>query len=570
MRYLALACDYDGTLAHDGRVQAATIAALESVRASGRKLLMVSGRELEDLQRTFDRLDLFDWLVLENGALLYQPEKRTEQVLGERPPAEFAERLTARGVGPLSLGRCIVATWEPHENAVLETIRDLGLELQVIFNKGAVMVLPSGVNKASGLAAALELLSLSPHNVVGVGDAENDHAFLNLCECGVAVANALPMLKERADWVTRGDHGAGVIELCEQLVADDLLSLQPRLSRYDITLGERADGVPYQLKPYDNNVLIVGTSQGGKTTLATGVIERLLEQHYQLCIIDPEGDYSELEGATTVGDSNRAPSCDEVLELLQAPKQNLVVNLLGVSLDHRPAYFAELFPRLQELRTRTGRPHWIVIDETHHLVPAGWGPASLTLPQDIYGLLMITLEPEHMAAELLPLVDTLIAIGQAPEKTIRNFAELLDTTPPALQPVKLEKGEALVWQPHRDETPVWVRSQPPSGQRRRHHRKYAEGELDPEWSFYFRGPEGKLKLRAQNLLVFLQLSDGVDDETWLYHLRGHEYSDWFRVHIKDDELAAEATVIESDANLSAQESRARIRAAIEKRYTAPA
>ena len=48
----------------------------------------------------------------------------------------------------------------------------------MIFNKGAVMILPSGVNKATGLAAALEELGLSPHNVVGVGDAENDHAFL--------------------------------------------------------------------------------------------------------------------------------------------------------------------------------------------------------------------------------------------------------------------------------------------------------------------------------------------------------------------------------------------------------
>src|SRR5207253_1677558 len=122
------------------------------------------------------------------------------------PPAVFAETLRQRGVSPISVGRVIVATWEPHEQVVLATIRDLGLELQVIFNKGAVMVLPAGVNKASGLAAALKALELSPHEVVGVGDAENDHALLTLCECGVAVANALPALKERADLVTQGNH----------------------------------------------------------------------------------------------------------------------------------------------------------------------------------------------------------------------------------------------------------------------------------------------------------------------------------------------------------------------------
>src|SRR5581483_8672300 len=134
----------------------------------------------------------------------------TETPLAQRPPDSFVAALRARGVGPISVGRVIVATWEPHETVVLETIRDQGLELQVIFNKGAVMVLPAGVNKASGLAAALQKLCLSAHNAVGIGDAENDHALLNLCEFGAAVANALPTLKERADLVTRGARGAGV------------------------------------------------------------------------------------------------------------------------------------------------------------------------------------------------------------------------------------------------------------------------------------------------------------------------------------------------------------------------
>jgi hydroxymethylpyrimidine pyrophosphatase-like HAD family hydrolase len=540
------------------------------VRNSGRKLLLVSGRELEDLQRTFDHLDVFDLLVLENGALLYNPATRAEKVLAERPPAEFAAALAARGVAPVSLGRVIVATWEPHENTVLETIRDQGLELQVVFNKGAVMVLPSGVNKATGLTSALTELGLSPHNVVGIGDAENDHAFLNHCECAVAVSNALPVLKERADWVTRGDHGEGVIELIEELVENDLSTLEPRLARYDILLGERQDGTEVRLKPYGYNLLIAGTSQGGKTTLATGVIERLLEQGYQLCILDPEGDYSELEGATALGDSNRVPTVEEALELLTQPSQSLVLNLLGIALEHRPAFFAELFPRLQELRTRTGRPHWIVVDETHHLLPASWGPATLTLPQDVFGLLLITLEPDHMAAGVLQMVDTIMAIGEQPEQTIGNFCELVETDPPPLSPSVLQKGDLLLWSRRAGGPPVWVRSQPPSGTRRRHHRKYAEGELDPAWSFYFRGPAGKLNLRAQNLLIFLQLADGVDDDTWLYHLRRHEYSTWFRDHIKDEDLAAEAAQVEADHTLSAQESRARIRQAVEQRYTAPA
>lgn len=225
MRYLALATDYDGTLATDGRIDEATLAALERLRESGRRLILVTGRHLEDLLETFPQVHLFDRVVVENGALLYRPTTREEKALSDRPPEVFIKALQERGVDPLAVGRVIVATWHPHETTVLEVIRELGLELQVIFNKGAVMVLPSGLNKAVGLKAALDELGLSPDNTVGVGDAENDHAFLELCKYSVAVANALPMLKEHVDLVTSGVRGAGVTELIDRIIASDLSEL---------------------------------------------------------------------------------------------------------------------------------------------------------------------------------------------------------------------------------------------------------------------------------------------------------------------------------------------------------
>jgi hypothetical protein len=100
-------------------------------------------------------------------------------------------------------------------------------------------------------------------------------------------------------------------------------------------------------------------------------------------------------------------------------------------------------------------------------------------------------------------------------------------------------------------------------------RKYAAGELGPDKSFYFRGPEEKLNLRAQNLQMFLQVADGVDDGTWLHHLRQGDYSRWFRGAIKDPELAEEAARIEADPAADAAASRGRLRDAIEQRYTAP-
>jgi len=222
VRYTALACDYDGTLARHGVVDENTIAALDRLRQSGRRIIMVTGRELPDLLSIFPHPNLFDRIVAENGAIVYNPADRSQQLLGDPHPPILVDTLRRRGVQPLSVGKVIVATRQPQEPVVLDVIQELGLELEVIFNKGAVMVLPSGINKATGLLVALESLQLSPHNIVGIGDAENDLAFLSVCERGVATANALPVLKEQADWVTRGNHGAGVIELVDELIESDL------------------------------------------------------------------------------------------------------------------------------------------------------------------------------------------------------------------------------------------------------------------------------------------------------------------------------------------------------------
>jgi hydroxymethylpyrimidine pyrophosphatase-like HAD family hydrolase len=230
MYYLALAADFDDTLAQDGIVAQATLTGLARLRETGRRLVLVTGRELADLQAISAPLEAFHFVVAENGAVLYCPGSPEQTLLAQPPPPGFAVALRRRGVSPLTVGRVIVATREPHQDTVLETIRELGLELHVIFNKGAVMVLPSGVNKATGLTAALAQLKISPARVVGVGDAENDQAFLARCKTAVAVANALPALKNKVDLVTRAANGAGVVELIDRLVQDDLADLASRRS----------------------------------------------------------------------------------------------------------------------------------------------------------------------------------------------------------------------------------------------------------------------------------------------------------------------------------------------------
>ncbi len=570
MRYLALCCDYDGTLASGGRVLPETIEALERLVASGRRLLMVTGRELDDLQRVFERLDLFEYVVAENGALLYQPATRAEKTLAPRPPDEFAARLRAQGVERVSEGRVIVATWEPWETVVLETIREMGLELQVIFNKGAVMVLPAGVNKATGLECALEALGLSPHNAVAIGDAENDHALLRSCEFSAAVANALPTLKEAADLVTRRDHGGGVVELINAILEDDLKSFEPRLSRHDVLLGSAAGGEEVKVPPYGENVLLVGTSGSGKSTLTTGFLERLAERRYTFCLIDPEGDYETFADAVTLGSPTRPPSVDEIVHLLARPDASCIANIVGLPIADRPGFFASLAPRLQELRTKSGRPHWLVIDEAHHLLPADWQPGALALPEKPSGIWKVTVHPDLIAPKALADVTTLIAVGKQPVAAFQEFSELCKRAPPQIGEVELAPGEAILWRVGTGEEPRRLKIAPSHTERRRHTRKYAEGELPPERSFYFRGPQNKLKLRAHNLILFLQMADGVDPETWMHHLKRGDYSNWIRHAIKDDALADQIQAVEQNDALDAEQSLRSIREAIEQRYTLPA
>jgi hydroxymethylpyrimidine pyrophosphatase-like HAD family hydrolase/GTPase SAR1 family protein len=567
MRYFALAIDYDGTIAHHGRVAAATLDALTRLAATGRKLILVTGRQVDDLIAVFPGIERFDRVVAENGALLYCPATRKQQVLGAAPPAAFVAELARRGVSPLSLGVSIVATWQPQERVVLEVIRELGLELQLIFNKGAVMVLPPGVNKATGLGAALEDLGLSPHNVVAIGDAENDHALLQMAELSVAVANAVPMLKAAADFVTEGDHGAGVIELIEELAERDLVDRPTRVGHRTLLLGTRADGVEVRVPAAGSTILVAGTSGSGKSTLTTSLLEQLMTSGYQCCVIDPEGDYDELADAIAFGSAERVPGVTEVLTALERPRTSAIVNLLGIKLQDRPAFFSRLLLRLQEERARTGRPHWILVDEAHHLLPTNWEPAPLTLTRSLTSMIYVTVHPDALAPSVRATLDVIAALGDDPA-SIFDAAGIERDAATALEP--LPSGEAALWLARDGKAVVRVRVPQSQGERRRHRRKYAQGELGPDRSFFFRGPENRLNLRAQNLITFLQLADGVDEDTWLHHLRAGDYSQWLAICIKDEALADEVRAVERDgAQLGAAESRARIRAAIEQHYTLP-
>lgn len=567
MNFLALATDYDGTLASDGQVRESTISALEQLCQSGRKLLLVTGRELDQLIEIFPRHDLFDWIVAENGGILYCPRTRESRLLAEPVPESFPAELRRRGVDNLSVGSAILATWRPHECTVLEVLRDLGLDRQIIFNKDAVMVLPTGVNKGSGLTAALDEMKLSHHNIVAVGDAENDMPMLAQCECGVAVENALDSVKQKADFVTRADHGAGVEELIDQLLNDDLTARMATSSRRALLLGTAKDEPKQKvwLPGLGQSVMVAGPSGSGKSTSVTGLLERMAKSAYQFCILDPEGDYDSFEAAINLGNPHYVPSANEVLALLER-MHSAVVNLLGVALDARPQITSELLRKLEDMRAAKGRPHWFVIDEAHHIFPSDVPAGTSALSEPPKGSLMITVHPQHVRAEALASVDILLAVGKEPHETIREYCRTLGVNEPELQPVALERGEVLAWFRRQDGPPFVVAAEPGKAEHKRHIRKYAEGDLGVG-SFVFRGPEGRLHLVAHNLNTFMRMAEGVDDETWCRHLGSGDFSEWFRWIVKDEKLADQVRSIEKE-NGNPQETRKIVFEAIREKYTA--
>jgi hydroxymethylpyrimidine pyrophosphatase-like HAD family hydrolase/energy-coupling factor transporter ATP-binding protein EcfA2 len=568
----AFATDYDGTIAEANRLAPSTARALERVRETGRKLLLVTGRMLPDLRAVCPDVDrMFDAVVAENGALVYFPGRRELRTLGNAPEPALVDALHRRGVR-VDLGDAILATDAAFAEAALAAIQETGVDRTPVFNKGALMLLPGGVTKATGLGVALGALELSPHNMVGIGDAENDHAFLAISECAVAVADAVPALRERADYVTRAPSAAGVVEFIEEHLLHDLVDLIPRLARHDLPLGEQASGQPVTVAAHGTRLLIVGPSGSGKSTLTGVLAERVVESGRSLLLLDPEGDYrtlSELERVVVFGGKGERalPTAEEVAQLLRQPAAGLVLDLSAMSRSEKVAYASTVLATMATVRSSQGLPHWLVVDEAHHVFPAEGSAAAELLRPGPESLVLITLAATDLAARVRPLANVVASTDVTSFRDgVRTVLAGRDTAA-ALGPGDgaLDRGEAMMAWLEPSPRAVRFRVGRRRVQHRRHLRKYTEGELPPDRSFFFRGPTASLNLRAANLVRFVELAEGVDEATWAFHLERGEYSAWVRDMIKDPELADEIAAVER-AGLPAAESRVRILAALRQRY----
>ncbi|WP_046383390.1 HAD-IIB family hydrolase [Pseudomonas veronii] len=557
MHFLALAVDYDGTIAENGNVPEHVCTALASLKASGRKLLLITGRELQALKHHFTQLDLFDLVVVENGALLYDPRTDTEELIADSASTELVERLRDKGVSSLSVGRSVIATWHPFEDAVISSIRELGLELQMTFNKDAIMVLPTGVNKASGLSAALLRLGICELNVVGVGDAENDHAFLAICGCAAAVNNAIDSIKARADICLSQDHGRGVCELIDMLLQKDA-ALVP-VERIGVQLGRTADARKVWLPP-ESVLLVIGNSGSGKSSYVTWLTERMVEAHQGFCIIDPEGDYLSLDGAVTVGGLTTPPTTEESLHHLLQARLNVVVSTLALDPAARVQLFGELLPFIQQLRSSTGRPYWMVVDEAHYMLPhcAAWPSGFLAN----MGAIIVALDFDQVCPSLLDAVDVLVTLGSTARELVQRYAQHTQRRCPEFPARSSAPDYFCLWDVRHGGDVVLMAQQQPEQKHHRHSGKYAVGDVGAWHAFYF----PSLDQRASNLAEFLSSLARLDDPAFRQHREAGDFSNWFREVIRDDVLANETRLLENDASVPLRDAQEQIAHLVQSRY----
>lgn len=218
-RIRALALDYDGTIADGGRVAPATAASLRRLGAAGFRLIMVSGRRLENIRAVCDVLDLFDAVILENGAVSWCPRHDIETLLATPVSADFLALIERELPGePVFVGKVMIAMPAGNAPRLKELISLSGYDLTVIGCGARVIVLPKDVSKQSGLSHALTQLGLQREEVAAIGDEENDLDLFRGAGLKLAVGNAAPDLKAAADMVLPGDGGEAICWLADRLL----------------------------------------------------------------------------------------------------------------------------------------------------------------------------------------------------------------------------------------------------------------------------------------------------------------------------------------------------------------
>ncbi|MFI5324677.1 MAG: HAD hydrolase family protein [Candidatus Rokuibacteriota bacterium] len=553
MLFKALACDYDGTLAFEDRILPAVREALERARTAGLRLVLVTGRTFFELTRVCDCLELFDAVVAENGAVLYYPGSAMIRDQGPPVPGRLLAELDRRGIY-YQVGRVIVGTARSDEGGLKEALAAAGVTRDLIYNRAALMLLPAGVSKGSGVQQALRVLGLSSHDVLALGDAENDLPLFDACEFSGCPGDSLPAVLERVDWVFPGGHGAGIAAAITEQILPDRLAV-PDSSRHRISIGwVAATSGPVTIPARGVNILIHGDPHSGKSWLAGALVERLVAARYAVCVVDPEGDYrvlAHLPGVTWV-EVHEPADVDRALDAhRQDPAASTVLDLSTLPHAMKVTVIERALWKTREVRRSIGRPHWVLIDEAHYSLHDG-GVAPDALDVADRGFCFVTYRPSWLRERIIRAVDLFVLA----RTTASDELAFLGATLPAVVSegagisealARLPRGEFLLVQRNRAHPPSALTfvAAPRQTVHVRHLTKYVDSCVPPGREFRFRDPDGRVRASADSLHAFRRVVSTAPDDVLAQHAEHGDFSRWVRDVFADAELARHLRKIEA-------------------------
>ena len=548
MKFSVLALDYDGTVARDGVLDSDVKAAILEVRAQGIVVIFVTGRVLADLKRVAGNLDFVDAVVAENGAVLSFPNGQT-RLVGHRPPQAFLDALSRCGI-QFQAGECILETDAAMAPQVLAVIRELELPLVLLFNRSRLMVLPQAISKSTGFQEALNVLRLSAHNAIGIGDAENDHDLLSACEIGVAVGWGSPALQQQADEILHGE-GPGAVAGYIRQASRQMRLPEGSTSRHKISVGTGLDGNPVAFSIDGRNVLIVGDPHAGKSWGAGLACEQMILQGYCVCVVDPEGDYGPLEslpGVVVLGGADYPPDLPDVARALRHFDLSVIINLSRIGYEEKITYLKALLPMLASLRRTTGLPHRIVVDEAHYFL----GEANVTqlLDFELGAYTIVTYRPSDLHPDLRRGLHVIIASRLTQAKEVQMLLTMAGNKNLEGEWTRilgaLELGEAALL-PGPEETGGTLhrfKLLPRMTPHVRHRSKYFDVEVASGHEFVFTDNGTMIGPPARSLKQFVALVGTKSDACLDGHARRGDFSNWIAGTFHDHRLASEVRKVE--------------------------
>jgi len=550
MKLSALALDYDGTIAVNGALDPSVRAAIADLRRQGIVVVLATGRRLADLNGVAGDLACFDVIVAENGAVLSFPDSKRHATLAHAPNQMFLDELRRRNVD-FTAGECIIEADASAASTMLEVIRTLQVPLTLTFNRSRLMVLPQAVAKSTGLRQALRALRVSIHNTVAIGDAENDHDLLDVCEVGAAVEWGSSALRATADEVVHGSGPEAVAAYMRRLVEQPRLSAA-QMGRRRLVLGYEHDGTEVSLAVRGRTILVAGEPGTGKSWLAGLLCEQLILQGYCVCVVDPEGDYRALAALPDVvmlGGDEPPPSARELARTLEHPDVSVVIDLSRLPHREKVGYVSTLMPLLVTMRRRTGLPHKILLDEAHYFLADA--DHTRMIDPELAGYIVVTYHLSALDPAIRENGDavTLVTRETDPDEvtTLLGMCRPLPSSADSKHLFRdLQSNEAALL-PGAAESPGAIRRFrliPRLTAHVRHRTKYVDMPVADSRAFVF-AEGGRPGPHARTLREFTALLSQLPPDRLSGHLHRHDYSRWIDDVFRDRPLALRIRTLES-------------------------